>query len=189
MIRFDQTQYLFGAADIKQFPEDSGDEVAFAGRSNAGKSSVINAVCRRKNLARTSKTPGATRLIHFFETHENHRLVDLPGYGFARVSKSEQAQWRRLLIAYLEKRRCLRGLIIAMDIRHPLSELDRNLLEWCDTNVLLLLTKRDKLNKSAVAATCDKVRAAVSNAHEVLPFSKFDDADAVRKIIAQWWRN
>lgn len=189
MIRFDKTQYLLGAAAPAQFPEDVGGEVAFAGRSNAGKSTVINAVCQRKNLARTSKTPGATRLIHFFETQENRRLVDMPGYGFARVSKSEQQHWRHLLNHYLEKRRCLRGLIIAMDIRHPLTELDQCLLEWCDVPVLLLLTKRDKLSKGAAATTSRKVCAATGDACEVLTFSKYDGADAVRKVIAQWWDN
>lgn len=187
MIQFNKTQYLFGAADPGQFPKDTGAEIAFAGRSNAGKSSVINAICRHKNLARSSKTPGATRLIHFFETQENLRLVDLPGYGFARVSKKEQEHWRQLLSHYLEHRRCLRGLVIAMDIRHPLNELDETLIEWCDVRVLLLLTKRDKVSKNVAAATQKKVREAAPGVDEVLTFSKYDSAEPVRKIMAQWW--
>lgn len=190
MIHFDRTHYLRAAQTPGQFPDDTGGEVAFAGRSNAGKSSLINAVCRQRKLARTGKTPGATRLIHFFETQENLRLVDLPGYGFARVSKDERAQWRRMVSRYLENRGCLRGLVVAMDIRRPLTELDMNLLEWCDARVLIALTKSDKLSKSAAAATRKKVRAAVPEVDEVIAFSKNKtrDADAVRKVIASWWQ-
>lgn len=189
MIQFSRTKYLLGAADARQFPDDAGGEVAFAGRSNAGKSSVINAVCQRKNLARTGKTPGTTRLFHFFETLEDRRLTDLPGYGFARVSRAEQQRWERMLADYLGRRRSLRGLIIAMDIRRPLTELDRRLIEWCDARILLLLTKRDKLSRGATAAARKKTLDAAPRAEAVLAFSKYEaaDADAVRRIIAQWW--
>ena len=187
-ICFNQTQYLFGAASARQFPDDSGSEIAFAGRSNAGKSSAINAICQRKNLVRSGKTPGTTRLIHFFQTTPNYRLVDLPGYGYARLSKSEKKRWQMLLENYLTQRRCLRGLVLAMDIRHPLTELDLHLLKWCDIKVLILLTKRDKVNKHCTIQTARQVDAATSQATSVLPFSKTisDDAEAVRQIIADW---
>ncbi len=140
------------AHTLEQLPDDSVAEVAFAGRSNSGKSSAINVITRNKKLARTSKTPGRTQLINHFEITPGHYLVDLPGYGYAKVSKTQLAHWRKTLGGYLLSRQPLRCLIIVMDIRHPLSDHDWRLIEWtmeASVNLHCLLTKSDKLSKGA----------------------------------------
>lgn len=146
-----QAKFLLSAGNAGQFPQ-GGREVAFAGRSNAGKSSAINTLCDNKGLARTSKTPGRTQLVNFFELDENRRLVDLPGYGFAKVPPSIKQAWQRLMTQYLSDQQSLCGLIIIMDIRHPLNEYDWQMLEWCQHYQLpahILLTKADKLKRNA----------------------------------------
>jgi GTP-binding protein len=138
------------AAKPDQAPDDTGAEVAFAGRSNAGKSSAINVLTDNSKLARTSKTPGRTQLLNFFALTEHQRLVDLPGYGFANVSKSTKEAWQRELEKYLESRLSLRALILIMDIRHPLQEFDQVMLNWAirsDMPVHVVLTKADKLSR------------------------------------------
>lgn len=145
-------RFLTAAAKLEQCPEDRGREVAFAGRSNAGKSSAINAICHQKALARTSKTPGRTQQIIFFGLDETRRIVDLPGYGYAKVAVSVKQQWQQQLSRYLECRASLAGLVIVMDIRHPLTEYDRQMLAWGQRgklDILLLLTKADKLKRGA----------------------------------------
>jgi len=149
-INYHIAEFLTSAPTIKQCPADSGCEVAFAGRSNAGKSSAINALTRQKGLARTSKTPGRTQLINFFQLSHNKRLVDLPGYGYAKVPKAMKAEWDRHLADYLQMRNCLTGLILLMDIRHPLQEYDQQMLNWAaqaSLPVHILLTKADKLKR------------------------------------------
>lgn len=146
-LNFHCASYLTSAAKLSQCPEDGGFEVAFAGRSNAGKSSALNALTGSKKLARTSKTPGRTQLINFFSLDEEHRLVDLPGYGFAKVPEAMKLKWQRHLSEYLNARQCLQGLVLMMDIRHPLKEFDLMMLEWSHHNDLpvhILLTKADK---------------------------------------------
>ncbi|MDH5325512.1 MAG: ribosome biogenesis GTP-binding protein YihA/YsxC [Gammaproteobacteria bacterium] len=146
--------FLTSAAKISQVPEDSGFEVAFAGRSNAGKSSAINVLTRQKALARTSKTPGRTQMINFFQLDAERRLVDLPGYGYAKVAESTKNQWQRTMQEYLSTRQCLRGVVILMDIRHPLKDVDQMLLQWCIDNTMpvhVLLTKVDKLKNNAAS--------------------------------------
>jgi GTP-binding protein len=148
---FPDARFLTSANQPAQFLPDEGVEVAFAGRSNAGKSSAINAIVNRRQLARTSKTPGRTQLINFFHLAPGQRLVDLPGYGYARVAPAVQAHWRELLVAYFRKRRSLRGLFIAVDIRRSVGELDLQMLDWCRplaVPVHVLLTKADKLKRS-----------------------------------------
>jgi GTP-binding protein len=138
------------AATPDQCPDDIGAEVAFAGRSNAGKSSAINTLTDNGKLARTSKTPGRTQLLNFFALTENQRLVDLPGYGFAKVSKSTKEAWQRELEKYLESRLSLRALILIMDIRHPLQDFDQAMLNWATRSNLpvhVVLTKADKLSR------------------------------------------
>ncbi|NEV63056.1 ribosome biogenesis GTP-binding protein YihA/YsxC [Thiorhodococcus minor] len=145
-------RFLTAAAKLEQCPEDCGREVAFAGRSNAGKSSAINAICHQKALARTSKTPGRTQQIIFFGLDETRRIVDLPGYGYAKVAVSVKQQWQQQLSRYLECRASLAGLVIVMDIRHPLTDYDRQMLAWGQggsLDILLLLTKADKLKRGA----------------------------------------
>lgn len=145
-------RFLIASTRIEQAPEDKGREVVFAGRSNAGKSSAINALCHQKALARTSKTPGRTQQLIFFALDDERRLVDLPGYGYARVSEAVKLQWQAHMAEFLERRQALCGLVIVMDIRHPLAEYDRRMLVWgqrAGLPVLLLLTKADKLKRGA----------------------------------------
>lgn len=144
--------FLTSAEKLSQCPEDTGYEVAFAGRSNAGKSSAINTLTDHRKLARTSKTPGRTQLINFFSLDEERRLVDLPGYGYAKVSESQKLKWQEHLSEYLQNRQSLKGLILVMDIRHPFQDYDLSLLEWAknsDLAVHILLTKADKLKPNA----------------------------------------
>ncbi|NOR42263.1 MAG: YihA family ribosome biogenesis GTP-binding protein [Gammaproteobacteria bacterium] len=146
-----KAHFLISAANATQFPVD-GLEVAFAGRSNAGKSSAINTLCDNKGLARTSKTPGRTRLVNFFEIDEEHRLVDLPGYGFAKVPLAMKNEWQKLMTDYLSDQKVLNGLVVIMDIRHPLNATDWQMLQWCDHFNLpahVLLTKADKIKRGA----------------------------------------
>lgn len=160
-----QAHFLISAARLDQCPADTGLEVAFAGRSNAGKSSAINTLCEQKALARTSKTPGRTQLLNFFELDEQRRLVDLPGYGYAKVSLSIKQDWQGSLAQYLEQRRCLQGLVLMMDVRHPLKDYDMQMLEWAvhiNRPVHVLLTKADKLKKGPAANSFQKVRAELA---------------------------
>lgn len=150
-MRFSGIKFLTSAATLDQLPVDEGYEVAFAGRSNAGKSSALNVITNVRNLAKTSKTPGRTRLINLFSLDDCRRLVDLPGYGYAQVSRAQQKQWRQTLGDFLVTRRCLRGLILLMDCRHPLKEDDWLMIEWVQQRHLpihILLTKVDKLSRN-----------------------------------------
>lgn len=168
-----QTAYLSGHPRVGDCPPDQGVEVAFAGRSNVGKSSVINALCERRALARTSAAPGRTRLLHFFAVDETRRLVDLPGYGFARASKTERASWQRMVEGYLRGRQSLVRLMLLMDIRHPLRDSDQQLLEWCSAAGLpvhVLLNKADKLSRSKAQRTLIDLRKALQDWNE-LPIS------------------
>lgn len=161
MAAYTQIRFLTSANKLGQLPPDAGAEVAFAGRSNAGKSSAINAIVQRKGLARTSKSPGATRLLNFFELEPQRRLVDLPGYGYAKVSGDMRAHWGELLQGYFAKRQSLRGTIVVMDVRHPLTEHDWSMLELASTRALpvhVLLTKSDKLGRGAAANALQAVR-------------------------------
>lgn len=162
-LNYHVTHFMLSAPDIRHLPSDSGIEVAFAGRSNAGKSSALNTLTNQKSLARTSKTPGRTQLINLFEVIEGKRLVDLPGYGYAEVPEEMKRKWQRSLAEYLQKRRALKGLVVLMDIRHPLKDLDQNMIEWAVQSqipVLILLTKADKLASGARKAQLNIVREA-----------------------------
>lgn len=162
-----RAQFLVSAASAKQFPESQAREIAFAGRSNAGKSSAINALCDNRSLCRTSKTPGRTQLINFFSIDEHHCLVDLPGYGFAQVPEAMRRDWQKLMEKYLSKRANLVGLVIIMDIRHPLKDTDWQMIEWCrhfGTPLHVLLTKADKLKKSEAEKNLKAVSTALEEA-------------------------
>ncbi len=153
---YQRAHFLIAAEREDQAPTDSGREVAFAGRSNAGKSSAINTLCHQRQLARTSKTPGRTQLLIFFELDEERRLVDLPGYGYAKVSEAVKRAWQEHMADYLRRRQSLAGLVIVMDVRHPLTAFDRQMLDWglgSGLPILLLLTKADKLKRGVAAAT------------------------------------
>ncbi|MFC3122015.1 ribosome biogenesis GTP-binding protein YihA/YsxC [Agaribacter flavus] len=163
MSYFTKAKFLTSAPGITHLSPFEGIEIAFAGRSNAGKSSALNKLTRQKNLARTSKTPGRTQLINLFELDEYRRLVDLPGYGYAQVPIAMKKKWQKSLGEYLQKRECLRGLVVLMDIRHPLKDLDQDLIFWAVSAklpVLILLTKADKLKAGKRKAQTLMVREA-----------------------------
>src|SRR5688572_21584854 len=167
MPQLPQASFIKSSWQPQQFPPDEGTEVAFAGRSNAGKSSALNAITGRKDLARTSKTPGRTQLINFFALNPRQRLADLPGYGFAKVPEKMRQHWRELMERYVETRTSLGGIVIVMDSRHPLTEFDRQMLEWTGAQNVpthLLLTKADKLSRGESMSTLKKVQAAVGDA-------------------------
>jgi GTP-binding protein len=164
MPAFPRAKFLTSAHQARQFPPDDGVEVAVAGRSNAGKSSAINAIVQRKGLARTSKTPGATRLVNFFELEPGRRLVDLPGYGYAAVPGELRRHWGALIDEYFRRRQSLCGAIVVMDVRHPLTEHDQAMLELASSRALpihILLTKADKLSRGGAASALRAVRAAL----------------------------
>ncbi len=165
-MRFDyrNLEFVTGAASIRGFPPDQGLEVAFAGRSNAGKSTCINTFAQRKGLARTSKTPGRTREINFFQLEASRRIVDLPGYGFAQAPDKVRQNWVRLVSDYLQERQSLAGVVLLMDCRHPLKPQDLQLLEWCveaHLPVHLLLSKADKLSRGPARKCLNDIRAQV----------------------------
>lgn len=184
-------RFLISAARTGQLPMDGAPEVAFAGRSNAGKSSALNRLTEQKNLARISKTPGRTRLINFFELDEGPRLVDLPGYGYAKVPPAVKEQWARLIESYLQDRPMLAGLIHIMDVRHPMKPFDEQMLEFAsaiDCPIHILLTKADKLKRGQQAKQHQIVRNAVGEAAGVQLFSadSGQGADEARAVITGW---
>jgi GTP-binding protein len=153
--------YAVSAHTLKQLPPDGGFEVAFAGRSNAGKSSAINTLTDQKSLARTSKTPGRTQQIVIFDVDEQRRIADLPGYGYAKVPEQLRAHWRQVMQQYFQQRKSLRGVVLVMDIRHPLRTFDQQMLEWCSLSGVhchVILTKSDKLKRGPAQATLLQVR-------------------------------
>jgi len=160
-----QAQFINSSPDLKSTPPDLGLEIAFAGRSNAGKSSAINTLTRQTGLARTSKTPGRTQALNFFEINATQRFVDLPGYGYAKVPLPVKKKWHELMQTYLTKRKSLCGMILVMDVRHPLTEFDWQMIEWCQHAKLplhIILTKADKLNFGSAKNTMLQVEKELS---------------------------
>jgi GTP-binding protein len=192
MSLFSQLAFETSVNELRTLP-DSAREIAFAGRSNAGKSSAINTLARHK-LAFVSKTPGRTQLLNFFRINPGNYLVDLPGYGYAEVPEEVKKHWQAVLARYLETRRQLAGLVLIMDVRHPLTVLDRNLLQWFGPSgrpIHVLLTKSDKLSKTQAAASLKQVRAELK-AHypqcSVQLFSslKKTGVEEAEAVIAAW---
>ncbi len=158
---YNAARYALSAAKLAQLPEDNGFEVAFAGRSNAGKSSAVNALTRRNSLARTSKTPGRTQQIVIFEMDNDRRLMDLPGYGYAKVPEALRKDWKQLMAEYFATRKCLHGVVLLMDVRHPMKPFDEQMLEWSIRNGIpchVLLTKADKLKRGPAQAALLKLK-------------------------------
>ena len=188
MSRFHEVRFLTSVATPGQFPPDTGAEVAFAGRSNAGKSSAINAITQRRDLARTSKTPGRTRLLNYFELAPARRLVDLPGYGYANVSAAERDAWLPLLDE-LRSRASLKGVFMVVDSRRGLGEGDERLLEWSrGTPLHVLLSKADKLNRSEAAAALRAASASLAGCGMAQLFSARagTGVSEAQEVLAAW---
>jgi GTP-binding protein len=167
---YQRATFVKGAHNLSQLLPDEGIEVAFAGRSNSGKSSAINRITGQKTLARTSKTPGRTQQINFFALDEVRHIVDLPGYGYARVSEKIKLQWQKTLELYLRKRQSLRGVVLMMDIRHPFTDFDCQMINWCrhvGMPLHILLTKADKLSRGAGGNVLQQVRQGLAREYDV----------------------
>ncbi len=186
-----RASYLKSVHELRQLPPDTGLEVAIAGRSNAGKSSAINAITDQSGLARTSKTPGRTQQLVYFEVAQDRYLVDLPGYGYAKVAHSLRDHWQAVLNEFFRTRQSLRGLLVVMDIRHPLREFDQQMLDWAVTRELpchCLLTKADKLPRGQQMRALQEVRKTLGDASSVQLFSATASlgVDEARKVLAGW---
>ena len=174
MSQYPEARFIKSANAPPQFVPDAGAEVAFAGRSNAGKSSAINIIVNRRQFARTSKTPGRTRLVNFFHLDDDQRLVDLPGYGFAKVATSMRHHWADLMAEYFETRQSLKGMFLIVDIRRQVTEFDQQMLAFADAVGLpthVLLTKADKLKRGKAATAELEVRRDLKNVATVQQFS------------------
>jgi len=191
----ERARYLLSAHNARQLPPDEGAEVAFAGRSNAGKSSALNALTRQNALARVSKTPGRTQQLVFFQVTPQAHLVDLPGYGYAKVPQELQVHWQAFIDNYFRTRDALKGLVVVMDIRHPLKDYDRQMLAYAVQRGLpahALLTKADKLGRGQQAQTLQKVRRELADAFgdsvSVQAFSgeSKQGVDEARAVIGGW---
>ena len=184
---FKNTAFLFGITKHKNLPKDAGIEILLSGRSNAGKSSALNALTGNKKLARISKTPGRTTEINFFEVEDGFKLLDLPGYGFAKSGHSRRKDWGPLLGEYFENRKSLEAVLVFMDIRHPLKPIDLEMIELCesfDVPYIPVLTKSDKVSKNILMKTIQQVSKA-TNAMEVLAISSSKEIgfEKLRKIL------
>jgi len=191
MSQYADAKFVLSANAPEQFLPDTGREVAVAGRSNAGKSSAINVIVNRRQFARTSKTPGRTRLVNFFSLREDERLVDLPGYGFARVSDAVQRHWGNLLQTYFEERKSLRGLLLVVDVRRHLSDFDRQMLSFADSVKLpvhVLLTKADKLKRGQASSTLLQIQKELKGTASVQLFSalKRQGVEDAREMLEQF---
>ena len=185
-------RYVISAHQLKQLPADSGYEVAFAGRSNAGKSSAINTLTEQKSLARTSKTPGRTQQIVIFDLGEERRIADLPGYGYAKVPDKLRAHWNKVLQRYFEERECLRGVVLVMDIRHPMKPFDEQMLTWCAAIGLpchVLMTKSDKLKRGPAQAALHKVQKSLPESASAQVFSakNREGMDVLIRRLNEWY--
>ncbi|VFP83983.1 Probable GTP-binding protein EngB [Candidatus Erwinia haradaeae] len=191
------TRFITSAPNMHCLPDDTGVEVAFIGRSNSGKSSALNALTNQKNLARTSKTPGSTKFINLFQVSEGYRLTDLPGYGYSKTSHNTKVQWNSLFVNYLQSRQSLRGLLILMDIRHPLKKIDLHMILLAIQNnieILILLTKSDKLSYSSNLIQLNKVRketAVLSGKIKIELFSatKKIGVDKLQQQLNIWYQS
>lgn len=178
--QYNQATFMLSAPTMAELPADTGLEVAFIGRSNAGKSSAMNTLTGIKGLARTSKTPGRTQTMNLFALDAARRLVDLPGYGYAKVPLAVKQRWQKVLHDYLERRASLAGLVLVMDIRHPLKETDQQYIEWAtlaEVPVHILLTKADKLSRGAAVSTLQQVRSALQRYGDLVTSQIFSSHD------------
>lgn len=194
-MNYNQAKFIKSAQKCSQLPE-SKVEIAFAGRSNAGKSSALNAITNIGSLARTSKTPGRTQLLNYFEIADQCFLVDLPGYGYAKVSHSIQKEWEKTLTIYVETRQQLRGIVLIMDIRHPLMDHDQQMIKWVTSYnipIHILLTKADKLNRGPAANVLQQVRKDLADFGDLITVQLFSSLkgigiDDARYKLDQWFK-
>ncbi len=194
-LKFNQATFLLSAAKLSQLPKDKGTEVAFIGRSNAGKSSALNALTNHKGLARTSKTPGRTQLINVFSLNAENRLIDLPGYGYAKVPEQVKKDWATMLDQYLRQRTCLKGIVVVMDSRHSLQESDWQFIHWteaCNIPTHIILTKADKLKFGQQKMTILNVKKEIKtlkNSITVQLFSAHNKlgVDELQEKLLSWY--
>ncbi len=194
MSHYPDAKFVLSANAPEQFMPDTGTEVAVAGRSNAGKSSAINVIVNRRQFARTSKTPGRTRLVNFFSLRDGQRLVDLPGYGFARVSDTTRQHWGDLLQRYFEKRQSVRGLLLIVDIRRQLKDFDRQMLALAESVNIpthILLTKSDKLKRGQASTALLQVKSELGDSVTVQLFSALNKSgcDEARAVLDRFLAN
>lgn len=195
VIDFRRTTFVTSAPDISKLPNDVGAEIAIIGRSNSGKSSSINSICDQKNLAKTSRTPGRTRLINLFKVNEGKYLVDLPGYGYAQVPEQMKRQWQKAMTDYLQQRKCLCGLVVTMDIRTPLRDHDRMIIDWsiaANLPCLILLTKADKFGVNKRKEMVGEVKTQLSEFggnFTIIAFSALRKIgiDETRNVLKNWF--
>ena len=190
---FSKAKFILSAPEIKFLPPDSGYEVAFLGRSNAGKSSTINAITRQKGLAKTSKTPGRTAALNIFAFDDSKRLVDVPGFGYAKVPTKTRDKWHVLINEYLARRQCLRGIVLVMDIRHPLTPIDMEVISWLENNDLaahILLSKSDKLKYGARKKVFLQISGQFNNNISVSLFSAKTKEGLIElnSVLARWYQ-
>lgn len=193
---YQQAKFINSAPRLQDAPPDQGMEIAFAGRSNAGKSSAINTLVRQNGLARVSKSPGRTQLLNFFAIDEQRKLVDLPGYGYAKVPEAIKKDWQKMIETYLSQRQALCGIVLVMDIRHPLTEFDWQMIKWCEHAKLplhILLTKADKLNYGAAKNTLFKVQKELGQTETVITIQLFSalaktGIDDIHYMLDQWFK-
>ncbi|MDA8561731.1 ribosome biogenesis GTP-binding protein YihA/YsxC [Gammaproteobacteria bacterium] len=193
-INYQKAEFLLSVANLSQLPPDEGYEVAIVGRSNSGKSTILNRLTQNKRLARTSKTPGRTQLINLFGIKDNHRIADLPGYGFAKVPQDIKEKWQKLLDNYLRTRECLRGLLLVMDIRHPLKDFDKKFILWseqADIPVHIILNKCDKISFNKTKQTLMTVKEATSSCPNKISLQSFSalnniGIDELREKLDSW---
>ena len=192
---YHQAKFINSAPRLQDAPPDQGLEIAFAGRSNAGKSSAINTLVQQNALARVSKTPGRTQLLNFFQIDDQRKLVDLPGYGYAKVPEAIKKDWGKMMETYLSQRQALAGIVLVMDIRHPLTEFDWQMIEWCQHSNLrihIILTKADKLKFGAAKNTLLQVQKELSHLEigvtlQLFSALKKTGIDDIHRVLDDWF--
>jgi GTP-binding protein len=192
---YHQAKFINSAPRLQDAPPDQGLEIAFAGRSNAGKSSAINTLVRQTALARVSKTPGRTQLLNFFQIDDKRKLVDLPGYGYAKVPEAIKKDWGKMMETYLSQRKALAGIVLVMDIRHPLTDFDWQMIEWCqhgNLRIHIILTKADKLKFGAAKNTLLQVQKELSHLEigvslQLFSALKKTGIDDIHRVLDEWF--
>jgi GTP-binding protein len=193
---YQKAYFLLSVANVEQLPPDEGMEVAIVGRSNAGKSSVLNRITQNKGLARVSKTPGRTQMVNLFGLDDERRIADLPGYGFAKVPLAAKKKWEKTVDKYISERECLKGLVLVMDIRHPFRDLDKQLLSFCDARGLpvhVILNKADKLSNNEIAVIVKQAKKELAEYHHPMSYQLFSalkgkGVKELQGLLDEWYK-